>query len=136
MTYTYSSTQVAGRWVVSSIARNDGVDADFAYANDTLASVTYNDGSQATYDFEYDEALDLNKLNVVDPNSRNGTGICYYTTISLAETPQEFSPSINVQVPNQILMVRSLDDETRLEILFPDNTAIDAKMVVREGVAC
>ena len=53
-TFHYKSTQESGRWVVEQIVLPDGSDVDYGYTGGQLSTITYHDGSVASFVYGQD----------------------------------------------------------------------------------
>jgi YD repeat-containing protein len=125
---TYGATQQSGRWSVTGITRNDGMAASVQYASGKIASVTYDDGSQAVYTHTYDEFANANLVTVVDPMSRPMDGK-YYLAIDFAGNTTANPPTLNLQVPGEIYRRNNLQGEAAWERKLPSNTALDEQII-------
>ena len=64
--YTYSNTQVSGRWVVSNIALPNAQSVSYQYANGQLSQVNHADGTVSTFSASYDSVSNCTVMHYDD----------------------------------------------------------------------
>ncbi len=71
LTFTYDTVQRSGRWVVSSVVRQDGVDVEFQYNASALTTVVLPDNTQSTFLYGQDAVAQTATLTMTEATKSN-----------------------------------------------------------------
>lgn len=128
LTFTYDSQQRSGRWCVTKVLRNDGIDVDFQYNTDALTSVTFPDGTKSTYAYGQDLAT---QTATVTAYEAIGTGreFVYYLTNDITTIQDEV---INQPV-GVYRMVKDNNSVTRWMMIPNSDPLLDSKFIYGGG---
>gem|GEM_PF-383805 len=132
--YHYLPTQVAGRWVVSGIDLPNGTSLAYGYANGLLASVSYPDGTQATFDRTQSGNYDAVTFDDPGADGAHRRKIGFYSR-SVWINPAD-PADVRGQIAGQIRELRNADGErvwfSRQDLVDPGSRYVyegGAKMV-------
>lgn len=127
LTFDYNASEQGGHWAVSKVTRNDGVDMDFAYANDSLTTITFADGSQATFAYGQDSFTQTATMTSFDP--AQGREVVYYLTNDYM-TLDESGTSMVINQPTGVYrMIANQEDELEFTVIPHSDPNVDQRFM-------